>query len=296
MSEQNTLTLDSPELSVAEYRALRGGETVTKPVEAVEPPAAPAADAPADANAESVDPQTPETLKEKKDGINGRFSALTNEIKALKAQLAQKSAPAEAPKAETPTTPTTAANDPEPDPAKFGDYTDWQKAQIKWELRQEQRTAEAARVADQQKAAAQASAANWQARVEAAKAEMPDFETVAQNKDLAVTKVMGQAIVDTEIGAKILYHLGQNPDEATRISKLSTLAQVREIGKLEAKLTPAAAGEESQNPKPVAVSKAPAPHRPVTAAAGASSASPLKNMDSMSQSEYRALRDSGKIR
>lgn len=60
-----------------------------------------------------------------------------------------------------------------------------------------------------------------------------DFDEVISQKDLKITRFMAIAMADSDEAGAIAYHLGKNPDEAERISKLSTLAQAKEIGKLE---------------------------------------------------------------
>lgn len=312
----NTLTLDAPELSLSDYRTLREGRELAPSVDATPSDDTPADAVDADAAAAdpangggSPNPEDSDKQDKKKKGeesLNFRFSELTGKIKTLEAQLAAKNTPPAVDPAKPAAEPAKPAavtpdpSDPEPDPSKVSDYTEWQKSYIKWELRQNQR-AEAARVkADANKAEAKNKADAWQAQVsEASKSEeMKDFATVAQNPDLPVTTTMAQAITSSEIGTKVLYHLGKNPDEAARIAKLSPVAQVRAIGKIEASLeasaAAAAAASESSTNKTV-VSKAPAPIRPVGGGSGASS-NPLKSIDTMSQAEYRAYRESGKLR
>ena len=62
-----------------------------------------------------------------------------------------------------------------------------------------------------------------------------DFDEVA-GADFPVTGAMSSAIVDSEKPHEVMYHLGKNPEEAERISKLGPVAQIREVTKLEAKL------------------------------------------------------------
>jgi hypothetical protein len=314
MSEVNTLTLDAPELSIADYRTfrenahnghnpsgalLRGGETVAKPVAAPESSTADevAGTAAVTEEAETIEePKEPKEPKDaKKDKLSVRFSELTAKIRTLESELAAKSGAGR--EEAKPAAPATDSNDPEPDPNKYTDYTEYQKALIKWEVKQEKK-AEVAQAADAAKRAEAQKAANaWSTRVAEASETFEDFESVALNPELTVTAVMADAIKDSEAGPEVLYHLGQNPAEAARIAKLSPLAQVRELGKLEAVLTARAtkgtADETPQTKKPV-VSKAPAPVRPLGGAAAASSSA--KAIESMSMSEYRALRESGKIR
>lgn len=116
----------------------------------------------------------------------------------------------------------------------------------------------------------------WKQKLDAAATKFDDFEDVVFSDDLAITDVMGEAIKDSDVGPEVAYYLGKNASEAKRIASLSPVAQVREIGKIEAQL----------NSKPARqASKAPAPIEPV----GSGKASP-GNPESMSQAEYEALR------
>ena len=305
--------LDSADLSIADYRALREGKDAAAvtpaPVTEEKTTAADAVETEADAETtdstetESLENSTTESKAPKKDKIAGRFSELTAKIKALESQLAtQKSGTGQPEKTEsTPAeVPTLAPDpkDPEPAPDKFADYVEWQKAWNRWDRRQDARQEKATAAVAAKQTEAKAKADTWQSRVSEATAELADFATVAQNPDLPVTQAMAEAITDSEVGPKILYHLGQNPDEAARIAKLSPLAQIRAIGKIESSLEIVAAsageGEDVEPPtkKPV-VSKAPPPHKPI---GGAPSVNPAKNIEGMSQREYRALREAGKIR
>jgi hypothetical protein len=96
-------------------------------------------------------------------------------------------------------------------------------------------------------------------REDEAKSKYVDFEQVAYNPTLSVTDVMAQTIKSSDIGPDLIYHLGSNPKEAERISRLSPLMQAREIGKIEASL--------AANPPARKTTSAPAPIAPVTARA-----------------------------
>ena len=94
-------------------------------------------------------------------------------------------------------------------------------------------------------------------REEEARAKYSDFEQVAYNPNLPITTSMAQAIQFSDIGPELAYHLGANPKEAERISRLQPILQAKEIGKLEAKL--------AANPPVKKTSNAPSPINPVTA-------------------------------
>lgn len=97
----------------------------------------------------------------------------------------------------------------------------------------------------------------YEEREEAALERYDDFDQVAKNPALPVTRDMALAIKASEIGPDILYHLGSNPKDAARIARLPPLLQAKEIGRIEAVLT--------ANPPAKKISSAPAPIAPVTA-------------------------------
>ena len=92
---------------------------------------------------------------------------------------------------------------------------------------------------------------------EEVRAKYDYFEQVAYNPNLPITTVMAQSIQASDIGPEVAYHLGANPKEADRISRLSPIMQAKEIGKIEAQL--------AANPPIKKTSNAPSPITPVTA-------------------------------
>jgi hypothetical protein len=103
--------------------------------------------------------------------------------------------------------------------------------------------------------------ASFSEKAEKVREEYEDFDEVVFESDYTVTPVMYQAIMTSDMSPKIAYYLGKNPNEATRIAGLPPPAQMREIGKIEAKLSAPAPTQ----PKP---SGAPAPITPVSGGKG----------------------------
>lgn len=127
----------------------------------------------------------------------------------------------------------------------------------------------------------------WENALKIATEKHPDFATVLdigdegdkknvfRNKDLKTIKTNGVLdawILDSDIGAIILYHLAKNPSEIERIQGLSPFSAARELTKLEDKLSGTPEPEkkdtkvESSSPK---VSSAPAPAASVSGRATA---------------------------
>ena len=91
----------------------------------------------------------------------------------------------------------------------------------------------------------------FMARAETYKAERPDFDNVAFNPLLPVTPEMADVINASENGPQVLYHLGQNMAEATRISNLPPVMQAAELGRIEARITMPQANLNSAAPDPI---------------------------------------------
>jgi hypothetical protein len=107
---------------------------------------------------------------------------------------------------------------------------------------------------------------SWDAKTAKADAKYEDFDEVVG--DLKPNTPWAMAIMQAENGEDIAYHLGSHIKEAQRIASLDPVAQIREIGRLEAKLL-------AEPPKPKQASSAPAPITPVSGT-GSGEAATLK--------------------
>jgi len=142
----------------------------------------------------------------------------------------------------------------EPKEEDFDDYKQFQRALIAYEL--DQREANRQAVSRQQDLVK-----NWTGRLAEARKdpEMPDFDEVV-DQDLQVTPAMQQALLESEVGAKLAYYLGKHPEEAEKIAQLSPIGAARALGRIEQTLTPSTKPPEEKEKK---VSKAPPPVKPV---------------------------------
>lgn len=86
--------------------------------------------------------------------------------------------------------------------------------------------------------------------LESGRAKYQDFDAVALNPNLPITKEMAELISEADNGDDIFYHLGKNPVELERISLLNPTEQARELGRLEASLS-IPKPRITQTPKPV---------------------------------------------
>jgi hypothetical protein len=148
--------------------------------------------------------------------------------------------------------------DQEPQPSQFNDAFEYAKALAEYtadkrieEMKRQE--AEAKQAQERQKVIE-----TWASKVQAAKATLPDFDDIVASSDVVVNDDIRDAILESEVGPQILYHLAENDDVAKKIAGLSAKQALREIGKLEARFE-----AKEPEPKPIVKSKAPQPIQPL---------------------------------
>ena len=150
--------------------------------------------------------------------------------------------------------------DEEPQPSQFNDAFEYAKALAEYTADQRigemrRQDAEAKEALERQKVIE-----TWASKVQAAKASMPDFDDIVASSDVVVNDDIRDAILESDVGPQILYHLAENDDVAKRIAGLTPKQALREIGKLEARFE---VKETKPEPTPITRSKAPAPINPL---------------------------------
>ncbi len=188
-----------------------------------------------------------------------------------------------------------AAKAAEPDPSSFDSYDDYLDALAGWEDGQEQQEAP-----DEQETDAGKEQGKKQDKTEVdqdfvdalddvneafadTRKQHSDFDEVIGQPDLMISRDMVLAMAEADDPGAIAYHLGKNKAEAERISKLSPVAQAREIGKLEVKLS---AEPKAPSKKTTA---APAPIDPVKGGDGTKKS--VSDMDFNEYEQYRNERE-----
>jgi len=153
--------------------------------------------------------------------------------------------------------------DQEPLPEQFTDMYEYAKALT--DYRVDQRMNEEKQKEVQAKAAAERDKVInvWADRVKAAKSEIPDFDDMVGSADVTVSNEVRDAIFESEVGPRILYHLAENPEIAEKLQGMTLTAALRHIGKLEAQFEKT----EPQIKPVVGKSKAPSPITPIRSAA-----------------------------
>ena len=184
--------------------------------------------------------------------------------------------------------------DEKPQPSQFSDAFEYAEALAEYTADQrianmKREEAEAKQAEERQKVISQ-----WTSKVKAAKASLPDFDEIVASSDVVVNDDIRDAILESDVGPQILYHLAENDEIAKKITGLSPKAALREIGKLEARFE---AKPEAEKPAPIVRSKAPAPIQPIRG--GKNTPDVPMGSDGVffgTAAQWKELRKAGKIR
>lgn len=241
--------------------------------------------------------------------IERRFSEITKQREAAREEARKEREAREALEAklrelETKANPQQAqapANElgPEPQPEQFSDMFEYAKALAEYTA--DKKLMEREQQEAQRKAAAEQELKfkAWAERIDKAKAELPDFDDMVQSSEVSVSDPVRDAIMESDVGPKILYHLAENPEFATKLNGMSVISALREIGKLEARLEkPATSAERAPTATPVVgKSKAPAPITPIRGGASGKETGVDANGEFHGSFQaWKAARLAGKIR
>lgn len=188
----------------------------------------------------------------------------------------------------------------EPRADQFTDAFEYAKALAEWSAEKalyERDQQEANRKIEEER---QKVIKSWSEKLEKAKPNLPDFDDVVDSTQVVVSNEVRDAIIESDVGPEILYHLASlDGEEAERFQALPVAKALREIGKLEARFEKQeAAQEEAVRSKPVVQkSKAPAPLSPIKAT-GSAMETPIGSDGEFHGSfqAWKAARKAGKIR
>lgn len=269
----------------------------------VTPPAEPddnadpstAEDVPTDAEDAGADPDEPKKPK----GVQKRIDELTRQAREAErdreywremamrpgqqpaAQQPQQQAPQ--PVQLTPDLAQYVGQPPNPDTFPAGEFDPaYMMARIKYDSRQEQASQVAAQRQQQSQRVQIESYQSYQGRLDDARTRYADFDAVAGDPSVPIRTDVALVIAQSEHGPDIAYYLGKNRAEAARIAGLTPVMAAREIGRIEARF----------DAKP-APSAAPSPASTTLRGNGSTA---TRNVENMSMSEYRAARESGRLK
>lgn len=205
-----------------------------------------------EAAASNEKPEDPSAERpKKKPGISQRIAQVVREREEAKRETEywREQAMKGQPKAEPTKT------DEKPKVDQFQSYEEYLEALADYKA--EQKYAERERKREQETQQERATRemndmrASFAERAEQVAEKYEDFEEVAFSPDVPVSKAMVPAILSSEMGPELMYYLGQNPKEAARIARLPPIAAVRELGRLEAKLSEPPQKRPSKAPEPI---------------------------------------------
>lgn len=109
---------------------------------------------------------------------------------------------------------------------------------------------------------------------------IPDFVEVVSKSSVPMSPALHEALMDSEKGPDLVYHLAKNPAEAERLNNMSVRQMDREIGRLESTF-----GLATKPPPPAArTTSAPAPIKPGSQASAPANTDPNK----MDQAQFEA--------
>jgi hypothetical protein len=143
----------------------------------------------------------------------------------------------------------------EPRLEDFQDIKKYAEAYAKWNTENVLKQQEQTRQTETAKATQTKLTSEWEGKAKLGDEKYDDFDEVVG--DLTPTTPWAMAVMQAENAHDVAYYLGTHLDEAKRIIALDPVSQIREVGRLEAKL-------QAAPPTPKASSKAPAPIAPVT--------------------------------
>ena len=184
--------------------------------------------------------------------------------------------------------------DREPQPDDFKDAFDYAKALSKWSaeqaLAQREREVQQKQIEEQKQKVIQ----TWQQKLEATKAELPDYEEMVASSDVKVNDTVRDAILESDVGPRILYELASDDDLAEKLTTMTTASALKLIGKLEAQFEKTSEPAKAEKKTVAAKSNAPEPIRPLRSTGGV--ADVVIDPEGLSYQQFKAARKAGKIR
>ena len=232
--------------------------------------------------------------------LEKRFSELTKARKEAEAQATEERTKREGLEArlaalESIKAPTQAPeSNQKPTPDNFKDAFEYAEALANWSaeqalVRREQEVKQKEVEAKREKVIS-----TWQQKLEATKAELPDYEDMVASSTVTVNDTVRDAILESDVGPRILYELASDDEMAEKLSTMTTSSALKLIGKLEAQFEKTDAPAKAEKKTVAAKSKAPEPIRPLKSTSGVADVGMDGN--DMSYQQWKAARQAGKIR
>ncbi len=245
-----------------------------------------------------AEPEEPDEGVGKKRELSVRMSELANKRKEAEAKAAEAERRAE--DAERRLKALEEANKPKtsdarPDPSQYADISKYAEELEKWSRAQAYIEYERTQAEKSAKAAEEELNRRWNRQLIDTRKDIPDFDEVMEKaNELQVSPEVTQAIKESDIGGRLVYHLAQHPDLTRSLATTSVAGALRELGRVEGrllaqkeapaqKLAPRIERERKEAPEPIT---------PVRGGADIGGIDP----DHMSAAQWKAARRAGKIK
>jgi hypothetical protein len=247
---------------------------------------------------EEAKEQDPEKSKEK---LNKRFDKVSKRAKdaeakaaQLEKELAELRANGNPPQQEQ-----KPVNNGKPRAEQFDDAYQYAEALAEWSAEQALLRRDAEEVAKKAQEAANKQVESWNQKLDKAKKELPDFDRIVQSSNIEISDEIKKAIVESDVGANILYELASDEEYAQSLAAMDSVKALKELGKLEARLE-ARAEKKPKADKPkeiVRSSNAPEPIKPLTGGkAGADVLVDTNGEFHGTYAQWKAARQQGRVR
>lgn len=190
----------------------------------------------------------------------------------------------------------TANVDDKPRADQFNDAFEYAESLAEWSAEKALRDRD---IADAQRKAEEANSKvleSWNKKVNDAKASMADFDEIVASSTIVVSDAIRDAIIESDVGPQILYHLASDDELAQSIANMPAIKALKELGRLEAKFE--AQEKPEVKARPVTQSKAPAPISPLKGgkSAGADVLIDTNGEFYGSYAQWKAARQANRIR
>lgn len=278
----------------AEFYANKLGLADPAPTEAVEE-TEPVQEVSQSEPAAETEAEATETPKKQNPKLEKRFSELSKARDAARQEAASERQQREALETRIKALeqqPQQAVQTDEPQPSDYNDAFDYARDLAKFEARKMIQAEKQAEANVKAQEAQQKVLSTWNERINEAKQELADYDEMIASSDVVIHDVIRDAILESDVGPRILYHLAENEDFAKKFAGMPLPQALKELGKLEFKYSPS-------EDKAVAVrkSKAPPPINPIRGTSGAVD-TPINDRGEFTGTvqQWKEMRKSGKIR
>ena len=226
--------------------------------------------------------------------LEKRFSELTKQRKEAEARAEEAERRLKALESQGQPAQAQPQSDRKPTPDDYKDAFEYAEALSEWSAEQALLRREQEVKQKEVEAKRETVIKTWQQKLESTIAELPDYEEMVASSTVTVNDTVRDAILESDVGPRILYELASDDEMAEKLSTMTTAGALKLIGKLEAKFEKTEEPVKAEKKTVAAKSKAPEPIRPLRSTSGVADVGMDGN--DMSYQQWKAARQAGKIR